>query len=557
MSSLLHGLADRGLAASYPALSASPRLSRSLLLGLLVLAALPHRRRGAGVLGRRRAAGAQPQHDTPLHEHAARGRPARAGPALAPLPRTAGGVVGHPRVRAGAKPGSSSSTRAPPSGDSPATTLPPWASAIARTIARPSPVPPDARSRAASVRWKRSKTRSRWSAGMPGPSSSTTKRRRPPASALTRMRTRPALGGGVLDRVGQEVAQRLREAVGVGAQHALRDRPELEAPVGQQARPLPQLVDEQPPGRRLELAGTRACSVLASSSRSSTSRSIRATSACTQRSTRRTSSAVGSRCARAPRAGRGSRSAACAARARRRRRTRAGRANASVRRSSMWLKASASTRTSSRPARSWWMRGCRSPRVDARGDGGHPAQRPRERARRPDSDASSAPASASSAAEDERRARRRAGRRATLASGSPTPTVARRRRRRRAPALEQAQVADVGEPAASSSRRRARQQPRGQRGSPSPARPRVSPSSGARCRTARAGWCSAPCPGTSTNSSVELRAERLVRDVARGRRAQLRAACGRAGERALWASSAASPAISLSICRAAASPVPW
>ncbi len=41
VSSVLHGLADRGLASSYAALSASPRLSRSLLLGLLVLACFP------------------------------------------------------------------------------------------------------------------------------------------------------------------------------------------------------------------------------------------------------------------------------------------------------------------------------------------------------------------------------------------------------------------------------------------------------------------------------------------------------------------------------------
>ena len=41
VSSMLHGLADGALASSYPALSASPRLSRSLLLGLLVLAAFP------------------------------------------------------------------------------------------------------------------------------------------------------------------------------------------------------------------------------------------------------------------------------------------------------------------------------------------------------------------------------------------------------------------------------------------------------------------------------------------------------------------------------------
>jgi DNA-binding MarR family transcriptional regulator len=41
VSSLLHGLADRELASSFATLSSSPRLSRSLLLGLLVLACFP------------------------------------------------------------------------------------------------------------------------------------------------------------------------------------------------------------------------------------------------------------------------------------------------------------------------------------------------------------------------------------------------------------------------------------------------------------------------------------------------------------------------------------
>jgi DNA-binding MarR family transcriptional regulator len=41
VAQVLHGLADRGLASNYEALAASPRLSRSLLLGLLVLACFP------------------------------------------------------------------------------------------------------------------------------------------------------------------------------------------------------------------------------------------------------------------------------------------------------------------------------------------------------------------------------------------------------------------------------------------------------------------------------------------------------------------------------------
>ena len=56
---------------------------------------------------------------------------------------------------------SSISSFAPPIGDSPALARPPWASAMACTIARPSPAPPETRSRLGSVRWKRSNTRSR------------------------------------------------------------------------------------------------------------------------------------------------------------------------------------------------------------------------------------------------------------------------------------------------------------------------------------------------------------------------------------------------------------
>jgi hypothetical protein len=41
VSNILHGLAEGGLESSFAALSESPRLSRSLLLGLLVLAAFP------------------------------------------------------------------------------------------------------------------------------------------------------------------------------------------------------------------------------------------------------------------------------------------------------------------------------------------------------------------------------------------------------------------------------------------------------------------------------------------------------------------------------------
>ena len=57
--------------------------------------------------------------------------------------------------------GRRTTNRAPPSGASSMWTLPPWPSAIARTIARPRPAPPPARPRPSSRRVKRSKTRSR------------------------------------------------------------------------------------------------------------------------------------------------------------------------------------------------------------------------------------------------------------------------------------------------------------------------------------------------------------------------------------------------------------
>ena len=102
----------------------------------------------------------------------------------------------------------------------------------------------------------------------------------------------PAGRSGVLDRVGDQVAQRLRETVRVGAERAIRNLSELEAPVGQQAHAIPQL--RTYPDRSIHsIRRNSVCSVLASSSRSSTSRMIRAISACTRRSTRRTSSLEG------------------------------------------------------------------------------------------------------------------------------------------------------------------------------------------------------------------------------------------------------------------------
>ena len=118
------------------------------------VAVRPLQRRGVRDLHRHRA---------PAAPHQGRRRPARplrvapAGPLLDrphrhPALARRASVAG----RACRREAGSSARSAPPSGR-PAATCPPWP-AIARTIASPRPGPPEARSRAASVRWKRSKT---------------------------------------------------------------------------------------------------------------------------------------------------------------------------------------------------------------------------------------------------------------------------------------------------------------------------------------------------------------------------------------------------------------
>ena len=104
----------------------------------------------------------------------------------------------------------------------------------------------------------------------------------------------PPLGGRVLDRVAHQVAQRLGEPVGVGSQRRRRDGTELEAAVGEQAHPVPQLAARRTVRSIGSIRRNWVCSVLASSSRSSTRRLMRAISACTRRSTRRTSAPDGS-----------------------------------------------------------------------------------------------------------------------------------------------------------------------------------------------------------------------------------------------------------------------
>ena len=75
--------------------------------------------------------------------------------------------------------GSSSRKQLPPDGASSTRMAPPWASAMARTSANPSPAPPCWRERASSTRKKGSKICRRSSAGIPGPWSVTSIRKTP------------------------------------------------------------------------------------------------------------------------------------------------------------------------------------------------------------------------------------------------------------------------------------------------------------------------------------------------------------------------------------------
>ena len=119
--------------------------------------------------------------------------------------------------------------------------LPPWASMIARAIARPSPLPPRSLLRLPSTRWKRSKICSSWSGGMPGPvslteiSSSTVvgpREDRDPIAAL-----------GVGDGVADEVAEHLGEPVGVGLERAV-DGMESKVAVAEQREVAPEVLEE-------------------------------------------------------------------------------------------------------------------------------------------------------------------------------------------------------------------------------------------------------------------------------------------------------------------------
>ena len=119
--------------------------------------------------------------------------------------------------------------------------LPPWASTIARAIARPRPLPPRSRERLPSRRWKRSKICSSWSGGMPGPLSLTEISSRP---SRARADDRDAVAGvGVGDGVADEVAEHLGESVGVGLERAV-DGLELEVALAEQRQVAPEVLEE-------------------------------------------------------------------------------------------------------------------------------------------------------------------------------------------------------------------------------------------------------------------------------------------------------------------------
>ena len=84
---------------------------------------------------------------------------------------------------AGTTAGTLTVKRAPPSVRLAASTEPSCAATIAATIANPKPVPPVARERLRSTRQNRSKIRSNWSAGRPGPWSRTTSAACPSATS--------------------------------------------------------------------------------------------------------------------------------------------------------------------------------------------------------------------------------------------------------------------------------------------------------------------------------------------------------------------------------------
>ena len=124
---------------------------------------------------------------------------------------------------------------------------PPWALAIASTIASPRPAPPAARVRAESARAKRSKIRSSASAGTPQPSSSTSIST-PPGRVAAGAQLDRVRGLGVLDGVLEQRVERRPQALGVDLQPPGRQCPQPPGPRGD-LRPAHEDLLEQ----RLEL----------------------------------------------------------------------------------------------------------------------------------------------------------------------------------------------------------------------------------------------------------------------------------------------------------------
>ena len=153
---------------------------------------------------------------------------------------------------------------------------------------QPEAAPPERRSRAASLRWKRSKTRSRSAGGMPAPSSSTRIVSRPPCARSAERDL--AVGAGVAAGVGEQVADHLAQPLGVGARVPAGSSPRLARSRASRRRRTAQVGSD---GEAIAAAAAAPLRGRASTSRSSTSRSIRAISLIASRSTRRTSSAPG------------------------------------------------------------------------------------------------------------------------------------------------------------------------------------------------------------------------------------------------------------------------
>ena len=113
-------------------------------------------------------------------------------------------------------------------------------STIERAMPRPEAAAAGARSRAASLRWKRSKTRSRSAGGMPGPV--VVDRDDQPLPSARGREHDPAAGPGVAAGVGEQVADDLGDQVGVGAERALGELAEPRSPLA--ARPSARLAQE-------------------------------------------------------------------------------------------------------------------------------------------------------------------------------------------------------------------------------------------------------------------------------------------------------------------------